>query len=118
MKNDEGPVPPPVADAETGKAASSRPADARHKPGRKTVGTAVAAVTLAAVTVLSGPALAGGSSSNFEPGSIIASPPNSASSRIAGVQEDMARAVELQQVTAEQAAFLESQLVKRIQREV
>ena len=117
MKKDEHPVPPLTADSQAGSAALSRHSEARHKPHRKTVGSAVAAVTLAAVTVLSGHALVGGSSASIEPGSIIGSPPNSASTRIAGVQEDMARAVELHQITAEQAAFLESQLVKRIQRE-
>ncbi|WP_218711347.1 hypothetical protein [Arthrobacter sp. BF1] len=118
MKLDEDPVPSPTAESPAGSSVASRHSDARHKPSRKTVGSAVAAVTLAAVTVLSGPALVGGSSSSFEPGSIIGSPPNSAPTRIAGVQEDMARAVELHQITAEQAAFLESQLVKRIQRDV
>lgn len=87
----------------------------RGAVGRKSVGAAVAAVTLAAVTVLSGPGLVSGSAHGLEPGSIITSPPNSASSRIAGVHEDMARAVRLQQLTTEQAAFLENELVKRIQ---
>ncbi|MHA7306201.1 hypothetical protein ACX80E_13300 [Arthrobacter sp. TMN-49] len=75
----------------------------------------MAAATLAAVTVLSGPALAGAAASGANSGSIISSPPNSASSRIAGVHEDMVRAVKLGQITSEQAAFLEKQLVKRIQ---
>lgn len=83
--------------------------------GRKTVGTAVAAVTLAAVTVLSGSGLIGGSTLGLESASIIGSPPNSVSSRIAGVHEDMARAVELAQVTPEQARFLEKQLIRHIQ---
>lgn len=90
-----------------------------HEPGtphgRKTVGTAVTALTLAAVTVLSGSGLIGGSALALESASIIGSPPNSVSSRIAGVHEDMARAVELQQVTQEQASFLEKQLIRRIQ---
>ncbi len=83
--------------------------------GRKTVGTAMAVATLAAVTALSGPGLVGGSAASLDPGSIISSPPNSASSRIAGVHDDMLRAVALRQITPEQAAFLENQLVKRIQ---
>lgn len=99
-------------------AATLGSANSRHNRGRKTVGTAVAAVTLAAVTVLSGPTLVGGSASSLDPGSIIGSPPNSASSRIAGVHDDMARAVALEQITPEQATFLENQLVKRIQTEV
>ncbi|WP_150117184.1 hypothetical protein [Arthrobacter sp. ERGS1:01] len=83
---------------------------AKAKPGVKAaVGSAVAAATLAAVTVLSGPVF------SSDPAAILAAPVNSASSRIAGVKEDMARAVALQQVTAEQAAFLENQLVRRIQ---
>ena len=89
----------------------------RKRVGKRTVGTAMAAVTLAAAAVLAGPGLAGASASTLEPGSIIGSPPNSASSRIAGVQEDLARAVALHQVTAEQAEFLQRQLVKRIQAE-
>ncbi|MET4003289.1 MULTISPECIES: hypothetical protein [Arthrobacter] len=102
-------------DANVGRGAVAHRSGTKPAAGRKkTVGTAVAAVTLAAVTVLSGPALVGGSMAAFEPGSIIGSPPNSASSRIAGVHEDMARAVQLQQLTPEQAAFMESQLVKRI----
>ena len=88
--------------------------NSRHRHGRKSLGTTMAAVTLAAVTVLGGPALMGGSAASLDSGSIIGSPPNSASSRIAGVQNDMARAVALQQITPEQAAFLENQLVKRI----
>lgn len=90
----------------------------KHKAGRITVGTAVAAVTLAAVTVLSGPGVVGGSASSLAAGSIIGSPANSVSSRISGVHEDMARAVQLQQITPEQAAFLENQLVRRIQSDV
>lgn len=101
---------PPVAARNVG--------SAKARPAKKTVGaavgTAVAAATLAAVTVLSGPALAGASASGLNSGSIISSPPNSASSRIAGVHEDMARAVKLGQITPEQASFLENQLVKRI----
>ncbi|GAA4658499.1 hypothetical protein [Arthrobacter cryoconiti] len=82
----------------------------RSKPGVKTaVGTAVAAATLAAVAVLSGPIY------SADAVSILAAPANSVQSRIAGVQQDMARAVALQQVTPEQAAFLEGQLVRRIQ---
>ncbi|MGO4383230.1 hypothetical protein [Specibacter sp. RAF43] len=77
---------------------------AKSRPGVKaSVGTAVAAATLAAVTVLSAP------------GTAPAPASASVTSRIAGVQEDMARAVALRQVTAEQAAFLENQLVRRIQ---
>ncbi|MBP2413194.1 hypothetical protein JOF48_001993 [Arthrobacter stackebrandtii] len=86
---------------------------ANIRSGRKAVGTAVAAVTLAAVTVLGASGMTGGT--GLDAASIITSPPNSASSRIAGVQEDMARAVQLQQITPEQAAFLERQLVRRIQ---
>ncbi|MDO5753912.1 hypothetical protein [Arthrobacter sp.] len=92
--------------------------NSRHRRKRKTVGTAMAAVTLAAVTVLGGPAVVGGMAGSLDSGSIIGSPPNSASSRIAGVQNDMARAVALQQITPEQAAFLENQLVKRIRNDV
>lgn len=83
--------------------------------GRKSVGSAAAAVTLAAVTVLSASGFMGASAAGLDSASIVASPPNSASSRIAGVQEDMARAVQLQQITPQQAAFLEQQLVRRIQ---
>ncbi len=83
--------------------------------GKKTVGSAAAAVTLAAVTVLSASGFMGASATGLESASIVGSPPNSASARIAGVQEDMARAVQLQQITPEQAAFLEQQLVRRIQ---
>ncbi|MHA7268172.1 hypothetical protein [Arthrobacter sp. HLT1-20] len=94
-------------------------ARAKAKPAKKTVGaavgTAVAAATLAAVTVLSGPSLSGAPASGLNSASIVSSPPNSASSRIAGVQQDVARAVQLGQITAEQAAFLENQIVKRIQ---
>ncbi|POH56859.1 hypothetical protein [Arthrobacter glacialis] len=107
---DNEPLPP---------VAGENVASAKARPAKRTVGaavgTAVAAATLAAVTVLSGPALAGASASGLNSGSIISSPPNSASSRIAGVHEDMARAVQLGQITASQAAFLENQLVKRIQ---
>ncbi|MHA7175336.1 hypothetical protein ACX80D_01640 [Arthrobacter sp. Sr24] len=117
MKLYEEPVPPPTVQSQVDASVASRHCDARHKPSRKTVGSAVVAVTLAAVTVLTGPAVVGGPSSSFEPGSIIGSPLNSASTRIAGIQEDMARAVDLHQITAEQAAFLENQLVKRIQRD-
>lgn len=106
---EETPVTPPAVSALT--------ASTRHKAGKKTVGTAMAAVTLAAVTVLGGPVLVGGTASSLDPASIIGSPPNSVTSRIAGVHEDMARAVQLQQITSEQAAFLENQLVKRIQSE-
>lgn len=84
--------------------------------GKKTVGSAAAAVTLAAVTVLSATGLMGAPSTGLDSASIISSPPNSASSRIAGVKEDMARAVALQQITPEQAAFLERQLVQQIQK--
>jgi len=98
MNNDEGTA---VAQARVA---------ARPRPGVKaTVGTAVATAALVAATVLSGPVF------SSDPASILASPTNSASSRIAGVQEDMARAVALRQVTPEQAAFLEGQLVRRIQ---
>ena len=90
----------------------------RKRVAKKTVGTTMAAVTLAGAAVLAGPGLAGASASGADPASIIGSPPNSASSRIAGVQEDLARAVALHQVTAEQAAFLQRQLVKRIQADV
>ncbi|WP_425859821.1 hypothetical protein [Arthrobacter sp. TWP1-1] len=90
----------------------------KKRVAKKTVGTTMAAVTLAAAAVLAGPGLAGASASTLDPASIIGSPPNSASSRIAGVQEDLARAVALHQVTAEQAAFLQRQLVKRIQDDV
>ncbi len=104
------PDPAPAAAAVTATPAETNAATARVRPGMKAaVGTAVAAATLAAVTVLSGPAI------SQEPASILSSPVNSASSRIAGVQADMARAVALRQVTAEQAAFLEKQLVRRIQ---
>jgi hypothetical protein len=86
----------------------------KYQAGRKYVGTTMAAVTLAAAAVLGAPGLAGGPASNLQSASIIGSPPNSASSRIAGVQEDVARAVALQQLTPEQAVFLEKQLAKRI----
>lgn len=86
--------------------ASKSMAGPKAKPGMKVaVGTAVAAATLAAVTVLSGPAAAFAAPTSAE---------NAASARIAGVQEDMARAVALRQITPEQAAFVENQLVKRI----
>ncbi|ALV46435.1 hypothetical protein MB46_14020 [Arthrobacter alpinus] len=90
----------------------------RSRVAKKTVGTTMAAVTLAAAAVLAGPGIAGASASSLDPDSIIGSPPNSVSSRIAGVQEDLDRAVALHQVTAEQAAFLQRQLVKRIQDDV
>lgn len=118
MTTDESAAPTPATDLNTildGGPGKLPPASTRHKAGKKTVGTAMAAVTLAAVTVLGGPVLVGGTASGLDPASIIGSPPNSVSSRIAGVHEDMARAVQLQQITAEQAAFLENQLVKRIQ---
>ena len=77
-------------------------AGTRARPGMKAaVGTAVAAATLAAVTVFSG----GAAVANTE----------STASRIAGVQQDLARAVALQQVTSEQAAAFEKQMVRRIQ---
>jgi copper(I)-binding protein len=85
-------------------ASSSRKsaAGAKARPGMKAaVGTAVAAATLAAVTVFSG----GAAVANTE----------STASRIAGVQQDLARAVALQQVTSEQAAAFEKQMVRRIQ---
>ena len=82
---------------------------------KATVGSTAAAVTLAAVTVLSVSGLVGAPSSGLDSAGIISSPPGSVSSRIAGVQEDMARAVQLQQITPEQAAFLEKQLIRRIQ---
>ena len=112
-----GPEQVPTEERETpGRAtAASDPSSSLPNWGRKAVGTAVAVATLAAVTALSGPGLVGGSAASLDPGSIISSPPNSASSRIAGVHSDMLRAVALQQVTPEQAAFLENQLVKRIQ---
>ncbi|WP_104086490.1 hypothetical protein [Arthrobacter sp. GMC3] len=95
-----------------GTAGAQARAVAKPRPGVKTaVGTAVATAALVAATVLSGPVF------SSDPASILASPANSASSRIAGVQEDMARAVALRQVTPEQAAFLEAQLVRRIQSE-
>ncbi|MDJ0316953.1 hypothetical protein [Arthrobacter antibioticus] len=90
-------------------------ANTRSRNSKKTVGTAIAAVTLVAATVLGGPGLIGGTAAGLDPASIIGSPTNSVSSRLAGVHEDMARAVQLKQVTPEQASFLENQLVKRIQ---
>jgi hypothetical protein len=104
---DPGPAPaaPSAVPPVDGNAAVARP-----RPGVKaTVGTAMAAATLAAVTVLAAPVI------SQDPAAILASPVNSASSRIAGVHEDIARAVALNQVTPEQAAFLEKQLVRRIQ---
>ena len=97
------------------------PAEAGPHHGRKavgtakTVGTAVSAVTLAAVTVLSGSGLMGGSALGVDPAGVVGAPPNSVTSRIAGVHDDLARAVELQQVTPEQASFVERQLIRRIQ---
>lgn len=85
--------------------------------GKKGVGSAAAAVTLAAVTVLSASGLMGAPAAGLDSASIVGSPPNSTSSRIAGVQDDVARAVQLQQITPAQAAFLEQQLVRRIQKD-
>ena len=62
--------------------------------GFATAATSVAAATLAA--------------------SIILSPPPDASSRLDGVHADLARAVQLNQITAEQAARFESKLAGRI----
>ncbi|MFQ4148270.1 hypothetical protein AAGW05_06185 [Arthrobacter sp. LAPM80] len=104
--------------ADEGTAAAPHSIGSKPKLAKKSVGTAVAAVTLAAVTVLSGPGLVAGSASSLDAAGIIRTPTNSAATRIAGVHEDLVRAVELQQVTPEQAAFLERQLVKRIQGEV
>lgn len=98
MNTDEG-----IASAQARVAAKARPGV------KAAVTTAVATAALVAAAVLAGPVV------SPDPVSILASPTNSASSRIAGVQQDMARAVALQQVTPEQAAFLEGQLVKRIQ---
>lgn len=125
MTTDGSAAPTPATELETTREGTPGPppatsppaASTRLKAGKKTVGTAMAAVTLAAVTVLGGPVLVDGTASSLDPGSIIGSPPNSVTSRIAGVHEDMARAVQLQQITSEQAAFLENQLVKRIQSE-
>lgn len=79
------------------------------RSGIKTsVTTAVAAAALVAATVFSGPSFVS------QADSILSSPANSSASRIAGVQQDMARAVALQQLTSEQAAFLEKQLIKGI----
>lgn len=90
----------------TAATASHAVAGPKAKPGMKaTVGTAVAAATLAAVTVLSGPVAAYAAPKSSD---------NNISARVAGVQEDMARAVALRQITPEQAAFVENQLVKRI----
>ena len=110
MSNPESSTPARAAAAEVPPPAAKDAAATKPRPGMKAVvGSAVAAATLAAVTVLSGPAF------SQDPASILATPVNSASSRIAGVQQDMARAVALHQVTAEQALFLENQLVRRIQ---
>ena len=113
MSKTEGttPEPDPVPAAPSAVAPTEGVAvPGKSRPGMKAaVGTAMAAATLAAVTVLSGTVV------SQEPDAILASPVNSASSRIAGVQADMARAVALQQVTPEQAAFLEKQLVRRIE---
>lgn len=81
---------------------------------RNNVTTAAAAVTLAAAAVLGAHAVTHQTTSSMDAGTIIGSPVNSAAARIAGIQADTARAVELKQLTAEQAAFLEAQLLKRI----
>ncbi|WP_051389232.1 hypothetical protein [Arthrobacter sp. 35W] len=64
-------------------------------------GTAVAPAGASTATLAGGPAV----STAYAP---------SIAERIAGVQEDLARAVSLRQVTAEQAALFEAQLVRRI----
>lgn len=106
MSSDESPTPSP--------ASASAPAGA-GEPGlfqgmRTTVTTAVAAAALVAVTVFSGP------TPLSQADSILTSPVNSSASRIAGVQEDLDRAVALQQLTREQADFFEKQLVGKIKR--
>ncbi len=88
---------------------------------RKASSTRMTAVSLAAVTMLGVSAVPAGAASNVGAGNISQISANSADQlssadeRIAGVHADMARAVELLQVTEEQAAFLADQLVRRIQ---
>ncbi len=106
-----------MSDVPTTPAAEASPHHGRKTVGpAKTVGSAVSAVTLAAVTVLSGSGLMGGSPLGTNSAGVVGSPPNSVTSRIAGVHNDLARAVELQQVTPEQANFVEQQLIRRIQK--
>ena len=87
---------------------------------KKAISTRMAAVSLAAVTMLGASAVPAGAASNVGAANISQAPAGSADQqsdtdqRIAGVHADMARAVELQQVTEEQAAFLAEQLVRRI----
>ncbi|GAB3281449.1 hypothetical protein GCM10027449_22500 [Sinomonas notoginsengisoli] len=45
---------------------------------------------------------------------IVMSPTPSATARLDGVHEDLARAVALRQITGEQAAFLEAQIARAI----
>jgi hypothetical protein len=66
---------------------------------------AAAGILAAAATSVAAAALAA---------SIILSPPADASSRIDGVHADLARAVQLKQVTEEQAARFEARLAGRI----
>ncbi|MET3949297.1 hypothetical protein [Arthrobacter sp. UYEF36] len=79
----------------------------QNKPGRKVIrstaaaagGIAAAASSVAAATLAA---------------SIIFSPAADASSRLDGVHTDLARAVQLNQITEEQAARFESKLASRI----
>ena len=72
--------------------------------GIATAATSVAAATLAASIIFSPAADA----------PIIFSPAADASSRLDGVHADLARAVQLNQITEEQAARFESKLASRI----
>ncbi|MDZ4090509.1 MAG: hypothetical protein U1D68_04805 [Arthrobacter sp.] len=79
----------------------------QNKPGRNVIrssaaaagGIAAAASSVAAATLAA---------------SIIFSPAADASSRLDGVHADLARAVQLNQITEEQAARFESKLASRI----
>ncbi|MBW4094024.1 MAG: hypothetical protein HIU81_00740 [Acidobacteria bacterium] len=71
------------------------------KSATAAAGTLVAAATLAAITA-------------FAPASSIPTQSVTASSRMSGVHQDLARAVALNQVTAEQAKRFEEQLTRRI----
>lgn len=77
----------------------------QHKAVRYVTRTTAAAAVATAATSVAAAALAG---------SIIFSPVPDASARMEGVSEDLLRAVQLNQITAEQAVKFEARLAGRI----
>ena len=75
----------------------------------------IAAASLAAVALLGASEVPGETGTEVNVCHVQHSAGESVEQRIAGVKADTARAVELQQLTSEQAAFVAEQLVRRIQ---